>query len=357
MGSEFLAGVAAGSGERMQRVRMSFGEHFYRGRLVLRDESTPVERPVISRGEHSSVHRLRPRSSLRAAARFRRAGVPRPGGRDDCLRASPCRGFSVVELPAVSKTRSAGFSLVELLVVIGIITLLIAILLPLTAAARGEARGVRCMANIRELGEALSMYANDFRSKYPVNTTTPSPGLSWYDLARIGRYLPVPTQANPSVYACPDDDGYLSYSMNFWASGAIDTTYPQSTKNLLWGANVANGSQMILLVESWSSQGTAASGYSAPSFVGQKGSTEGQRFGAGSGVPTYRAGRIGLVNCELPYMRHRKMSGPGSGLAARGRITIAFADGHAEFCTSDALADYTTGISARQCWWYAGDPP
>src|SRR3954464_5217582 len=54
----------------------------------------------------------------------------------------------------------SGFTLIELLVVMGIIAALIAILLPVLSNARVAARSVACQSNMRQLGQALLMYAN-----------------------------------------------------------------------------------------------------------------------------------------------------------------------------------------------------
>jgi prepilin-type N-terminal cleavage/methylation domain-containing protein len=78
------------------------------------------------------------------------------------------------------------FSMVELLVVIGIIAVLLALLLPSLSGAMRRGRETRCLANCQQLGVLMAIYAQDNQTWYPVMPVPPGSGPVLPEQARYG---------------------------------------------------------------------------------------------------------------------------------------------------------------------------
>ena len=102
-----------------------------------------------------------------------------------------------------NRNRARGFSLVELLVVIGIIALLIGLLLPALGKAREQSRRTACLANLRTLGQALYRYANAHKDRLPNG----NPRGTWVDFNGSNQVMVAfAAEVNAAgVFHCPSD--------------------------------------------------------------------------------------------------------------------------------------------------------
>jgi len=96
-----------------------------------------------------------------------------------------------------SSHRRFGFSLIEILVVIGIISILLGFLLPALERAREQANTLRCAANLNQIGVALLIYSNENHGQYPRTIYDSSaPLCAGTNPAAADPFLPCGPQAN-----------------------------------------------------------------------------------------------------------------------------------------------------------------
>lgn len=120
--------------------------------------------------------------------------------------------------------RSKGFTLIELLVVIAIIAILAAILFPVFARARENARRTSCMSNLKQLGLGFMQYTQDFDEQYPGmimatynNALTYGIPFGWADAMqpyiKSRQIFQCPSESTP-IHQLPTERGYTDYWFN-----------------------------------------------------------------------------------------------------------------------------------------------
>lgn len=122
-------------------------------------------------------------------------------------------------------SQKKAFTLIEILVVIGIIALLAAILFPVLSSARERARSTNCMSNQKQIALALIQYTQDYGRLFPSLNDAGTDGWS----VAIGI-------REPNIFQCPSEeqeavDGYTDYWMNTELMGVSDVRvrYPANT--------------------------------------------------------------------------------------------------------------------------------
>src|SRR5256885_2366195 len=118
------------------------------------------------------------------------------------------KALTLLETSHRSRRKPLAFTLVELLVVIGIIALLIAVLLPALSKARRQAQETACASNLRKQGLALTMYLSE-QKFYPGDINLTSKGVIVNVWApRLRSYM----KGNQGIFYCPSRDLDLQWT-------------------------------------------------------------------------------------------------------------------------------------------------
>jgi prepilin-type N-terminal cleavage/methylation domain-containing protein/prepilin-type processing-associated H-X9-DG protein len=160
----------------------------------------------------------------------------------------------------MSKRRA--FTLVELLVVIGIIAVLIAMLLPALKRAKEQANRVACQSNLKQLGIGLQLYTGDHKGWFPAPGANPRPEdwIHWQpnrkiDEGSIVKYFG--KKFSPGLYRCPSDDNdthllgtyAYSYTINFNMTGYNWDTAKPWVRPPVKLNNIKQSSTKILMID------------------------------------------------------------------------------------------------------------
>ncbi|MDD2711264.1 MAG: type II secretion system protein [Verrucomicrobiae bacterium] len=152
------------------------------------------------------------------------------------------------EYEAVHRVRGgmAGFTLTELIVAIGIISILMSLLLPAVKQVRDQAKGLRCLNNLRQIGLALSQYSQDHNGIFPP-PYDPSAVKTWPMMIHDGGYI-----NNKDLCLCPSGDpttwsstGMYAYGFRVAGSGITDVEH-----NSINALDINNPADYFLLADS-----------------------------------------------------------------------------------------------------------
>ncbi|MBC7287703.1 MAG: type II secretion system protein [Armatimonadetes bacterium] len=163
-----------------------------------------------------------------------------------------------------------GFSLIELLVVVGIIALLAGMLFPVFSASREKGRATRCIANLKQIGAAVDMYAADYDDRYPFAKDPADEfcPVIWSDFPQWQAWIPymprltdalMPYTSNREIWHCPSDSGYteledagLPLNGQPTSFAAFGTSYFYRTEVAFSGAllgSLTNAAQVNLIFD------------------------------------------------------------------------------------------------------------
>ncbi len=221
--------------------------------------------------------------------------------------------------------KKTGFTLIELLVVIAIIAILAAILFPVFARAREQARKTTCLSNLKQLGLAMMMYVQDYDECFPA-PRSPQPygsGGWWSDFwsgvwlgFRTWPYDLEPYMKNKQIVVCPSAD------KGFTVGGGI-ADYPEGVSYLY--------KHCVACAQEITGAPAAQAAFAEPSEQVIL-----HEYAA------WHGNRIGVMTWADP----NDIKGMG--------LNCAFADGHAKYMTAGQLRQANVGPSGYAPY---GDPP
>ena len=244
--------------------------------------------------------------------------------------------------------KASAFTLIELLVVIAIIAILAAILFPVFAQAREQARSAVCTSNTRQIGLAVNMYLQDYDETLPVffayNTEKPdgvsyNPDIAAGTSTRAGEaghqgveVLILPYTKDKGIFKCPDDTGstYQRTDTHYGCPG-------RSSYADCYGSSYRFTKRAYTVVSGYSSQNNTAFTDTSVSRIAGFALPAETRIMRDEMLPWFGAAdsggaKYGYYNADPSQNYYQQWHGRGGG--------TVFADGHSKFTVSAAQFDH-----------------
>jgi prepilin-type N-terminal cleavage/methylation domain-containing protein/prepilin-type processing-associated H-X9-DG protein len=260
--------------------------------------------------------------------------------------------------------KQRAFTLIELLVVIAIISILAAILFPVFARARENARRSSCMSNLKQLGLGMMMYVQDYDEKFPFDEYNRAqlgwsawgtmPGDNDFSGSATNNvYWPqviYPYTKSTQLVYCPSGPSSKgsAYFGNYGANWVLLPPYTPATYKAVSLASITAASNVYLAMD-------------AGNYVLKPSNTDG----------------LGTASVTVPYAFYTYLPGTGQGSATNltagnqstmtakaltdfetgrhfGGVNVCFADGHVKWLQSQAVwqeaKNYNLATHADSAW-------
>lgn len=240
------------------------------------------------------------------------------------------RTSNFLEAMMKSHKREA-FTLIELLVVIAIISILAAILFPVFARARENARRTSCLSNLKQIGLGVMQYTQDYDETYPMslNYYSPASGDETYWFQDIQPYV-----KSTQVFQCPNGYQAATANGNYGANRSI-LPYSNATVNQVKVSAVQSASTIYMIMD--------YGNYSA--------SSSNVRYGDGTTWQYLPGMGEGGTACAVTAMTGFDRIGDCKSGRHFGGVNMAFADGHVKWLKSSVVVEEANKSLATSAWY------
>jgi prepilin-type N-terminal cleavage/methylation domain-containing protein/prepilin-type processing-associated H-X9-DG protein len=254
--------------------------------------------------------------------------------------------------------RRIGFTLIELLVVIAIIAILAAILFPVFARARENARRASCQSNLKQIGLGFAQYLQDYDSKYPyggwVDTTLASPSsqpwLSGEDGNHNAFYWPnvlQPYVKSTQIFVCPSATKLKTALYGVMAFDGSDPRYIGYGYNVDYLGAYGSRANDAVLSKPATESSLAATATTVLAF--DSGGANGGNY------PPYRASTISVLYSKGPFdddppTTNTAIYDPIPGHRHLDTVNVLFCDGHVKALRKEVLMYWPTSPATFSGW-------
>ena len=249
------------------------------------------------------------------------------------------------------RTKRGAFTLIELLVVIAIIAILAAILFPVFARARENARRTSCLSNLKQIGLAVMQYTQDYDEGYPYAltfgpTSSSMPGGEWFAGIWCWPQTIFPYHKSIQAFVCPSGYGAAAarpfqghYVANLLLMPYAHVATPPAPKKIA-SVNAVASTYMIM------DAGVYGLGMGSTGQVSSTAASTGNQYLPGVGAIGKRACTAADAFYDSDCENGRHFNG----------LNVAFADGHAKWLKTQVVVAEADKTSPQYGAWNPANP-